>query len=76
MLHHINDIGFYSLAFLANVQPDLNDHPLCVMVGFFPLVTDSVLHRLGGLPREIYGVTLFESISASTISHEKTNNDF
>ena len=45
------------------------------MVGFFPLVTDSVLHRLGGL-RELYGVTLFESISASAISHEKTNNDF
>ena len=46
------------------------------MVGFFPLITDSVLHRLGGLPRELYGVTLFESISASAISHEKTNNDF
>ena len=32
MSYHINDIGFYFLAFLANVQPDHNEHHVRVMV--------------------------------------------
>ena len=32
MSYHINDIGFYFLAFLANVQPDHNEHHVWVMV--------------------------------------------
>ena len=29
-------------------------------VGFFPLVTDFVFRRFGGLPRQLHGVTLSE----------------
>ena len=32
MSNHINDIGFYFLAFLANGQPDHNEHHVWVMV--------------------------------------------
>ena len=32
MSYHINDIGFYFLAFLANVQPDHDEHYVRVMV--------------------------------------------
>ena len=32
MSYHINDIGFYFLAFLANIQPDHDEHYVRVMV--------------------------------------------